>query len=388
MNQTAALVLKLITALVLVAAVMFGVYYGVSYFSDANKMAQELETGNQYMEEMNYQSAIDAYDRALEYEPENEAVKNAIAHAYVMLGGTFGDTDEAVAAYQKALLYNIQNRNAYWGVANIYEGRADEDNVLVALQTGYENTQDENMKIKIDNIEAERARIQAEEEAKAAEEAEQAAEEEAHNGLLSELLACFEAGNMDDVKELLRTEPYMDMADEIINEEDSFYYGDKNDAGEREGKGVAVYCNGYYYYGDYAGNVRSGNGIWIRAVYSESSSIGSFIFEGEWSADLPNGSGSATSNFYTDKISSSELAKQVITGDYTNGLENGKMSLAGTTKGGAGVKYSYTSENGVAKQSSNEDSGVKGQYIIAQSSDKKSNLTSDGSSRGVEGFLE
>lgn len=388
MNQTAALVLKLITALVLVAAVMFGVYYGVSYFSDANKMAQELETGNQYMEAADYQSAIDAYDRALEYEPENEAVKNAIAHAYVMLGGTFGDTDDAVDAYQKALLYNVQNKNAYWGVANIYEGRAEEDNVLVALQTGYENTQDENMKIKIDNIEAERARLQAEEEAKAAEEAERAAAEEAHNDLLIELLTCFEAGNMDDIKKLLRTEPYMDMSDEIINEEDSFYYGDKNEAGEREGKGVAAYCNGYYYYGDYAGNIRSGNGIWIRAVYSESSSIGSFIFEGEWEADLPNGGGSATSSFYTDKIGSSELAKQIITGDYANGLENGRMSLAGTTKGGAGVKYSYTSENGVAKKSSDEDSGVKGQYMIAQSNDKKSNLTSDGSSRGVEGFLE
>lgn len=388
MNQTAAFILKLITALVLVTAVMFGVYYGVSYFSDANKMAQELETGNQYMEEMNYLSAIEAYDRALEYEPENEAVKNAISHAYVMLGGTFGDSDEAVNAYQKALLYNIQNRNAYWGVANIYESREDEDNVLIALQTGYENTQDDNMKIKIDSIEAERARIKAEEEAKALEEAGRLAEEEAHNGLLSELLTCFEAGNMDDVKELLRTDPYMDMADEIINEEASFYYGDKNDSGEREGKGVAVYCNGYYYYGDFSGNVRSGKGIWIRAVYSESSSIGSFIFDGEWSSDLPNGSGSATSNFYTDKISSSELAKQVITGTYVNGLENGKMTLSGTTKGGGSVKYNYTSENGVAKQSSKEDSGVKGQYIIAQSSDKKSNLTSDGSKRGVEGFLE
>lgn len=388
MNQTAALVLKIVTAIVLVAAVLFGVYYGVSYFSDANKMAEELETGNQYMEAEDYQSAITAYDQALEYEPENEEVKAAIAHAYVMLAGTFGDSDEAVEAYQKALLYNVQNKNAYWGVANIYEGRADEDNVIVALQTGYDNTQDENMKIKIDNIQAERARIQAEEEAKAAEEAERAAAEEAHNGLLSELLTCFEAGNMDDVKELLRTEPYVDMADEIINSEDSFYYGDKNEAGEREGTGVGVYVNGYYYYGEYSGNVRSGKGVWIRAVYAESSAIGSYIFEGDWSTDMPNGSGTVTSNFYTDKIDSSGLAKQVITGNYTNGLEDGKMSLAGTTKGGSSVKYSYTSAEGIAKQSSKEDSGVKGQYIIAKSSDEKSNLTSDGSKRGVEGFLE
>ncbi len=388
MNKAVALALKLITALVLVAAVMFGVYYGVSYFSDANKMAEQLEIGNQYMETGDYQFAIDAYDQALEFEPENTEVKSVISHAYVMLAGIYGDTDEAVDAYQKALLYDTKNTNAYWGIANIFEGRDEEDNVISALSTGYENTQDENMKVQLDAIAAERALIQAEEEAQAAEEAERAAAEAAHNGLLSELKTCFEGGNMDDVKEMLRTEAYTDMADEIINEGDSFYCGDKNEAGEREGKGVAVYCNGYYYYGDYSANVRSGHGIWIRAIYSESSSIGSYIFEGEWSADMPNGKGTSTSSFYTNKISSAELAKQVITGNYSSGLEDGKMSMTGTSKGGATVKYTYTSNVGVAKQTSSEYSGIEGQYIIAKSSDEKSNLTSDGSKRGVEGFIQ
>ena len=41
-----------------------------------------------------------------------------------------------------------------------------------------------------------------------------------------------------------------------------------------------------------------------------------------------------------------------------------------------------------ASKASNDDSGVKGQYIIAKASDGKSNLTSDGSARGVEGFIE
>ncbi|MBQ7482311.1 MAG: hypothetical protein IJT80_10600, partial [Lachnospiraceae bacterium] len=64
----------------------------------------------------------------------------------------------------------------------------------------------------------------------------------------------------------------------------------------------------------------------------------------------------------------------------------GQMTLEGTPKGGGTVKYSYTAENGVAKKISDEDSGVKGQYIIAKSGDGKSNLTSDGSLRGVEGY--
>ncbi len=158
--------------------------------------------------------------------------------------------------------------------------------------------------------------------------------------------------------------------------------------GMRSGTGMAVYAAGYFYYGDFADAARSGNGIIIRAVYAESSAIGSFIFEGTFANDKPNGKGTATSNFYKDKISSAELVKQVITGEYVDGLENGSMTLNGLTKGGATVKYSYKAENGIAAKSSNDDSGIKGQYIIAKSSDGKSNLTSDGSKRGVEGFVQ
>ena len=89
-----------------------------------------------------------------------------------------------------------------------------------------------------------------------------------------------------------------------------------------------------------------------------------------------------------DKIGEAGLSKQVITGEYVDGYENGTMNLTGVAKSGASVKYTYKVENGVAVKSSNEDSQIKGQYIIAKSSDGKSNLTSDGSKRGVEGFLE
>ena len=82
------------------------------------------------------------------------------------------------------------------------------------------------------------------------------------------------------------------------------------------------------------------------------------------------------------------MTKQVISGSYKDGLENGTMTLSGTLKAGGSVKYTYKAANGVAEKSSNEDSGVKGQYIIAKSSDESSNLTSDGSKRGVEGFVE
>ncbi len=187
MNKTAATLLKIIIGTVLVGAILFGVYYGVSYYSEANKMAEELQIGNDYMATGDYLSAIAAYNEALAYDGENEDVKHAIAHAYVLQAKLYGDTDEAIDAYQNALLYEIENKTAYWGVADIFEARGDEENMMSALNTGYDNTHDQNMRNKVDNILMERERIRAEEEERAREEAEIAAIEEAHNAILSKV---------------------------------------------------------------------------------------------------------------------------------------------------------------------------------------------------------
>ena len=384
-TKKARLLMAVATGIVIVIAIIMGVYYGVSYFSEANKLADLLKTGSSYMDSGDYETAIKYYDDALNYEPESEEIRNAISYAYIKIAENTATSADAVEAYQKSLMYNRTNKTPYWGVANIYEQLGDTDNMMISLQTGYENTGDETMKQKIDAVEAERARIQAEEEAAAAEEAERVALEEAHSDTLQKLYECFEGEDLDAVKDMMRTEEFTDLADEVIGN-NSFYHGTKTPEGSREGKGIAVYENGYYYYGDFAGNMRSGHGILMRAVYSESSAIGSFVYEGEWSNDKPNGQSKCTSNYYKDKIGASGLSKQVITGTYTDGLENGQMTLEGTPKGGGTVKYSYTAENGVAKKISDEDSGVKGQYIIAKSGDGKSNLTSDGSLRGVEGY--
>ena len=387
MSKKTALILKIVTAIVLIGAIILGVYYGVSYFSEANKVASILEMGNLYMEASDYENAIVYFEQGLDYEPESEEIRNAISHAYILMAESYGTSDDAVSAYQNALTYNPSNPNPYWGIAAIYEERGDEDNVMISLNTGYENTSDENMRLKVESIEAERARIKAEEEEAARIEAERAALEAAHAEILQKLYECFEGDDMDAVKELIRTDEYIALSDEIVNAEDSFYYGEKDAEGKRHGKGVAVYLNGYYYFGEYDNDVRSGEGKYIRAVYSESSALGSFIYEGSWLEDKPNGEGVCISNFFKDKIGSEGLSKQVVVGTYADGLENGAMSLSGTTKSGGTATYTYKAENGVAKKSSDEDSGTKGLYIIAKSGDGKSNLTSDGSLRGVEGFL-
>jgi len=385
-------ILQMSTVLIIFAIVLVSVYVGVIHFSKSTKLVNKLEQGNAFLDNGDYEEAIANYQEALIYDAESVEIKGHIAHVYVLIAQTMGSTDEAIEIYQKALTYDIGNVASYWGVASIFEERGDEANMLSALNTGYANTGDETIKAKLDAIQAEKDRIQAEADAlaaqQAAEEAERVAKEEANNTLLVPLAELFAKDDLDGVKDIIRTDEYIAMSEEIIGDDSLYYYGEKDDSGNYNGVGVGVYKNGYYYYGEYVNNVRSGNGIWMRAIYSASSSIGSYIYDGEWADNKPNGKGTATSNFFKDKIDATGLAKQVITGNYSNGLEEGKMSMVGTSKSGATYKYSYETTAGVAKKINDKDTGVKGQYYIAAGGDDVPMLMSDNSPRGVEGFVE
>ncbi len=387
MSKKEALALKIFVGAVLVVALLFGVFYYESYRSVANEVADLINKGNAYMDAECYSEAIECYERALEHEEGNEQIQSAIVKAYMSMADSYGDGDEALLCYQNAIGINPNNKTAYWSIANIYERRGEEDKMLEVLHQGFADTGDESMNAKVFAIEEERARIQAEEEARIAEEEAKRAEEEARAAKLEPLKELFIAEDYDAIKDKLREDEYVAFSDEVIGD-NLYYYGDYDVDGKREGYGVAVYENGYFYYGEFHSDVRSGHGVLMRASYSESSSIGSFIYDGEWADDKPNGNGTARSNYFKDRISATDFATKEITGNYKDGLEDGTMTLVGTTRSGAKRTFKYKAKDGIAEKSSNESSGAKGQYIIAQTEDKSESLTSDGSKRGVEGFIE
>ena len=387
MTKKEALALKIFVGAVLIGALLFGTYYYASYKSMANEVADLINKGNNYMGADCFQEAIECYERALEHEEGNEKLQSAIVKAYMSLGEAAGETDEAILYYQNALAINPDNKTAYWSIANIYEDRGEEDTMLEVLHQGFDDTGDESMNAKVFAIEEERARIQAEEEARLAEEEAKRAEEEARAAKLEPLKELFENKDYDAIKDKLREDEYVAFSEEVIGD-NSYYVGDYDLDGNREGYGIALYENGYYYYGEFHDGARNGHGVLMRSSYPETSSIGSFIYDGEWADDKPNGNGTARSNYYKDRVSASDFVTKEISGNYTNGLEDGTMTLSGTKKNGEKRTFTYKAKDGVAEKSSSESSGVKGQYIIAQTDDKSESLTSDGSKRGVEGFFE
>ena len=387
MNKTTALILKITIVIILVVSVLVGYYYYRSYVNSANEIADIVNKGNAYMEAQCYTEAIECYKKAMEYDKNTDELKSAIVQAYMELAASYNDTDDAIICYQSALSFDTNNKKAYWAIADIYEGRGEEDTMIEILEKGYEDTQDETMFAKYSAILDERARIAAEEEAKRLEEEEQERIAKERAQKLEPLLQLFIDKDYTTLKEELRKEEYIDFSDELIGD-NSYYFGNTDVDGNRTGTGIAVYENGYFYYGDFENNVRSGQGVLMRASYAESSSIGSFIFEGEWKDDAPNGKGTATSNYYKDRISASDFVTKEISGNYTDGREDGTMTLKGRTKSGVSQTFTYKATGGIAEKSSSEDSGVEGQYIIAQTKDKSQSLTSDGSIRGVEGFID
>lgn len=64
-----------------------------------------------------YMDAIDTYDRALEIEPRNLDVQEALAYTY----GASGDLDESIRLYQKILDVDPEREGVYQNLAFLYE---------------------------------------------------------------------------------------------------------------------------------------------------------------------------------------------------------------------------------------------------------------------------
>ncbi len=106
----------LIIVMVICATVAVGImaYNG----SDAVRFKKQLDLGQKYLSEMNYEEAVVAFNQAIEIDPRSV--------------------------------------DAYLGLADAYLGLSDEEAALAALKKGYEATGDERLKARIDEINAAR----------------------------------------------------------------------------------------------------------------------------------------------------------------------------------------------------------------------------------------
>ena len=153
------------------------------------------------------------------------------------------------------------------------------------------------------------------------------------NSLATKLLPLIKSGDRDAVFETIRNEFLYEkgsahkICSTSVSVADHYpLFSDPDETGKRMG----VYISNkqfFFYYGDYDGDIRRGNGVWICAVNMKTdTAYREYWAEGPWSGDKPNGT------FTISQLSKYENTdkEQLIEGtaEIASGLFNGKVTLS------------------------------------------------------------
>jgi Tfp pilus assembly protein PilF len=173
----------------------------VSSQSTSKRLAKQLDLGQKYLEEMDYEQAIVAFNKAIEIDPMSVEAYLGMVEVYIRttdfetaleyakkgyeatgdeclkekldmledeiksirlaeqldLGNKYleeMDYEQAIVAFNKALEIDPMNAEAYLGLVEVYIRTTDFETALEYAQKGYEATGDERLKEKIDMIES------------------------------------------------------------------------------------------------------------------------------------------------------------------------------------------------------------------------------------------
>lgn len=255
---------KIIITVGIAAALILVLSAGAVVYSNSpnQRLKRHLNLGYKYLEELDYEQAVVAFQAALTIDPKDKEALTGISTTYTDWGSSYENTayDHILEAYGQA---------ASWA-EQLYALFSGEEAVAKQLAGIYMLT---------GNVCELAGRIEQAEEAYekilalAGEwEGLLAMQEEAHNRLervvasirqrelMKALYDAFVADNIDIARELMGKPEYGELCGTLASGE-SFYYGEYDGKGKRSGKGAAMYrlkstmedgsdSIPYYYYGD------------------------------------------------------------------------------------------------------------------------------------------
>lgn len=149
--------------------------------------------------------------------------------------------------------------------------------------------------------------------------------------ILNEALPYFADNNQDAIWDLAHLKRYVKLSEELENTNRFYYQGDVNSDGKPHGKGLAIYENNSYYYGDWSNGVRNGGGTWYRFYIgkkNKSNAMGKYTahsYAGSWVNDLPDGEGAEHYEVDISKLQVRERILQNVVGHFTEGLYDGEL---------------------------------------------------------------
>ena len=266
--------------------------------SAAEQLKEQLELGQNYLLEMNYEGAVVAFSKAIELDPKS--------------------------------------LEAYEGSTNVYVAQGQYDEAYVVFSQAEENITEENV---IEKLRTEIPRKITE-------------------TLLTSWIGTddwqtvYDSVVSDENEELLLslTEPVV-----VIGE---------------DGQGIGIYqsSNGTcLYVGGYVDGKRNGYGIMGYDVEVNEQDPYKYFYEGEWADDYPNGEGTVE-QYMVDALGIE--SQEVIHGTFSDGWEDGEMTVTMSDTESETLTYIYNAENGYPEMAGIDESarasGSSYFYIVAE----------------------
>ena len=152
---------------------------------------------------------------------------------------------------------------------------------------------------------------------------------------MMEMYTYWSDGNTEAVRDLAHLERYEVMSYSLSGSKDFYYYGEMTGDGVPNGKGLAIYADDQYYFGDWVEGVRSGKGTWISFYPSYSKNVVTeHMYSGDWADDLPCGNGQEHFDYDAQYMNESDYYLQNAIGGFKDGYYNGDMYIITVDKNG------------------------------------------------------
>lgn len=186
---------------------------------------------------------------------------------------------------------------------------------------------------------------------------------------LKEMMAYWADNNQKALDDLAKLERFMAMSWSLRGTDDCYYYGDKDANGLPNGRGIAVYRDNQYYYGEWKNGVRSGDGTWIHYhihLVADSKDLYTYHqYTGGWEKDLPSGKGSEHYEYNTELLKDGIGYDTNLIGSYSGGLIHGKFFITNLYSDGNVKEWNAEADHGswIYQNESKDKKGNRTIYV-------------------------
>ncbi len=348
-------------AIVAVALAIVAISIGVVAFSNSpsQRVKKQLELGQKYLSELNYEQAVAAFKEAIAIDANNKDAFDGLNAAYFGWGNALVSDNsyeraiqvisEALEVFPDSGEFKEQLVTAYLDWAEYCFLQGDIDEAIRIAAAGYDATGDQRLLDARNKYEERKAEIEKEQLINAFLEKNSEFLDKMFSLLDNQEFAqaCEYYWDVDAKSKL------MEIPDDIVFDED----GHKPDI---TGKGYGLYQKEgiiLFYCGDYASGKRQGDGIaFYIPADSSSDSRGYWEYTGAWNENKPHGYGEY---FFEalDMTRSNAYRTNHFTGTFTDGYQNGSMTNELYIFNGEHALFRYSCDMGVPQDISDQLGG-------------------------------